>query len=60
MSGEGQWGLGTGPAPEGGETLEQAAQGSGHSPKMLEFKKRFLDEAYIALTSVMESIQSNM
>jgi len=31
--------LGKGSSPEGGQALEQAAQGSGHSPKLPEFKK---------------------
>ena len=36
--GRGSWGLGTGSAPEGSQTLEQAAQDSGHGIKLLEFK----------------------
>ena len=32
-------GLGTGSAPKGSQALEQAAQGNGHSPKLLELKK---------------------
>ena len=40
----GRWGLGTASAPEGGWTPEQAAQGNGHSPRLLEFKEH-LDSA---------------
>ena len=36
--------LGTGSTPEGGWALEQAPQGSGHGPKLLEFKES-LDNA---------------
>ena len=36
--GRGSWGLGTGSAPQGGRALEQAAQGSGHGPRLPEFK----------------------
>jgi len=32
-----EWGLGRGFSPEG---MEQSAQGSGHSPKLLELKER--------------------
>ena len=35
----GGWGLGKDSSPESGQALEQAAQGSGHSPKLPEFKK---------------------
>ena len=35
--GRGSWGLGTGSATEGVQALEQPPQGSGHSPKMLEY-----------------------
>lgn len=33
------WILGKGSSPEGGQTLEQAPQGSGYCPKLLEFKE---------------------
>ena len=38
------WVLGKGSSPEGGQATEQTAQGSGHSPKLLEFKE-LLDSA---------------
>lgn len=36
------WILGKGSSLEGGQTLEQAPQGSGHCPKLLEFKEEIL------------------
>jgi len=37
--GRGNWGLGTGSAPDGGQAVKQDAQGSGHGPELLGFKK---------------------
>ena len=44
MPGEGQLGVRTGSAPEVGQVLEQAAQGNGHGPRILEFNEH-LDTA---------------
>ena len=33
------WGLGTGSSLEGGQALEWAPQGTGHSPRLLAFNK---------------------
>ena len=35
----GEWGLGKDSSPESGQALEQAAQGSGHGPKLMEVKE---------------------
>ena len=47
--GRGSWGLGTGSAPEGGQALEQAAQGSGHCFKLPECKEEIKIEFWVIL-----------